>query len=141
MKRTLAALLCIAVATTQVSAGGPADPVIEAPVIVEDTASSSSGVAVPLLLLAVVLIAATSSSSGGGMATSDVQLKTDITRVGTTVHGLPLYQFRYIGGDQMFEGVMAQDVAKVMPEAVVPFAYGFSSVNYERLGITMRAVD
>ena len=35
-------------------AGSVADPVIEAPVIVEDTTGSSGGIVVPLILLAVV---------------------------------------------------------------------------------------
>ena len=113
---------------------------IEAPVIVEETASSSGGIAVPLLLLAVVLVAV-SSNSGSSLPASDARLKTDVTPVGVTAHGLPLYQFRYIGGSQTFEGVMAQDVAQVMPDAVVPFAYGYSAVNYEMLGIEMRTVD
>jgi hypothetical protein len=49
---------------------------------------------------------------------SDSRLKTDIRQVGTTAHDLPLYTFRYIGDDGHYEGVMAQDVLKVMPEAV-----------------------
>ncbi len=144
MKIFISPLLCLALAATTATAGGPSDPVIEAPVVVEDTASSSSGVVVPLLLLAVVLIAASSSSGGAAAApapVSDARLKTDITRVGQTAHGLPLYQFRYIGGEQMFEGVMAQDVAQIMPEAVVPFAYGYNAVNYTKLGIEMRLID
>jgi hypothetical protein len=39
-------------------------------------------------------------------------------QVGTTAHNLPLYKFRYIGKDEHYEGVMAQDVLKVMPAAV-----------------------
>ena len=50
--------------------------------------------------------------------TSDIRLKTDIRQVGTTAHDLPLYAFRYIGNDDQYEGVMAQDVLKVMPSAV-----------------------
>ena len=38
-------------------AGAPADPVIEAPVIVEEAESSSGGILLPLILLAVVLAA------------------------------------------------------------------------------------
>ena len=41
-------------------AGSLADPIIEAPIIVEDAASSSAGVLVPLLLL--VLVAAAVAS-------------------------------------------------------------------------------
>jgi hypothetical protein len=125
----------------QVTAGALSDPVIEAPVIVEDTSSSSSPILVPLLLLAVVAIAVSGGSSGGTAAVSDARLKTDIVQVGHSAFDLPLYQFRYIGGSQTFEGVMAQDVGAIAPDAVVPFAYGFMGVDYGALGIEMRAVD
>lgn len=38
-------------------AGSVADPIIEAPVVVEEASGSSSGILVPLILLAVVLAA------------------------------------------------------------------------------------
>jgi hypothetical protein len=68
---------------------------------------------------------------------SDVRLKTDIEQVGTTVYGLPLYHFRYKTGVERFEGVMAQDVLKVMPDAVRTGEDGHYRVNYARLGIRM----
>jgi len=68
---------------------------------------------------------------------SDVRLKTDIVQVGTTVYGLPLYQFRYRTGPERFEGVMAQDVLEVMPDAVATGEDGYYRVNYGRLGIRM----
>ena len=68
---------------------------------------------------------------------SDVRLKTDIEQVGMTVYGLPLYHFRYKTGPERFEGVMAQDVLEVMPDAVVTGDDGFYRVNYGRLGIRM----
>jgi hypothetical protein len=72
---------------------------------------------------------------------SDVRLKSDIEVVGKTVHSLPLYRFRYKNRpEQRFEGVMAQDVLKVMPDAVVAGEDGFFRVNYEMLGIRMRRV-
>jgi hypothetical protein len=71
---------------------------------------------------------------------SDIRIKADITEVGTTVLGLPLYQFRYIDGTRRFEGVMAQDVIEKMPEAVIMGDDGFYRVNYARLGIKMRPV-
>ena len=70
---------------------------------------------------------------------SDARLKTDIDQVGTTVYGLPLYQFRYKTGAARFEGVMAQDVLEVMPDAVITGEDGFYRVNYGRLGIRMTA--
>lgn len=69
---------------------------------------------------------------------SDVRLKTDIEQVGTTVYGLPLYHFRYKKGPERFEGVMAQDVLKVMPDAVVMGENGHYRVNYGKLGIAMK---
>jgi hypothetical protein len=71
---------------------------------------------------------------------SDVRLKTDIEQVGTTVYGLPLYHFRYKTGPQRFEGVMAQDVLEVMPDAVLTGEDGHYRVKYARLGIRMTAV-
>lgn len=54
----------------------------------------------------------------GGGALSDLRLKHDLVRVGTTVYGLPLYDFEYNFKPGTYEGVMAQDVLKVKPEAV-----------------------
>ena len=77
---------------------------------------------------------------GSDFAESDARLKTDIERVGTTVYGLPLYHFRYKTGEDRFEGVMAQDVLGVMPDAVATGENGFYRVNYRKLGIAMTAV-
>ena len=69
---------------------------------------------------------------------SDIRLKKDIIRVGTTRYQLPLYDFSYIDERGRFEGVMAQDVLKVRPEAVSMGADGFYRVNYTMLGIEMK---
>jgi hypothetical protein len=73
----------------------------------------------------------------GGAATagdySDVRLKTDIRRVGTTDGGLPVYTYRYKAGGPMRMGVMAQEVEQVAPEAVSHDAAGWKKVNYSRL--------
>lgn len=71
---------------------------------------------------------------------SDVRLKTDIDLVGSTVFGLPLYQFRYLDGPDRFEGVMAQDVLKVRPDAVLTRSDGHYLVDYAKLGIAMKRV-
>ena len=68
---------------------------------------------------------------------SDARLKTDIEQVGTTVYGLPLYHFRYKTGTERFEGVMAQDILEVMPDAVVVGEDGYYRVKYGQLGIRM----
>jgi hypothetical protein len=74
----------------------------------------------------------------GGKPISDVRLKTDIERIGTGAHGLPLYTFRYIGEPALYEGVMAQDVLGVMPEAVSVGEDGYYRVDCELLGIRFR---
>ena len=75
-----------------------------------------------------------------GEITSDIRLKDDVQRVGETVLGLPLYRFRYRGRPETFEGVMAQDVLKVMPSAVVLKEHGFYAVDYAALGAPFRRV-
>ena len=82
-----------------------------------------------------------SKIGGEGPLTSDLRLKRDIRQVGTTAHNLPLYTFRYIGKDGQYEGVMAQDVLKVMPIAVSVGEDGYYRVNYNMLGIEMRRLD
>ena len=74
----------------------------------------------------------------GGKPVSDLRLKTDITRIGTAAHGLPLYTFRYIGETDVYEGVMAQDVLHVVPSAVSVAEDGYYRVDYEQLGIPFR---
>jgi hypothetical protein len=81
---------------------------------------------------------AVAAAGGEGIDFSDIRLKDDVVRIGRTVHGLPLYRFRYKGGSDSFAGVMAQDVLGVMPEAVSVGADGFYRVNYARLGISLR---
>ena len=54
-KLVLAAALAGAASTA--TAGSMAEPVMEAPVVVEETQSSSSGLVLPLVLLALVAVA------------------------------------------------------------------------------------
>jgi hypothetical protein len=72
---------------------------------------------------------------------SDLRLKEDVSRIGTTVFGLPLYTFRYLDREGVYEGVMAQDVLGVWPDAVSVGPEGFYRVNYGKLGIAMRRLD
>lgn len=50
---------------------------------------------------------------------SDRRLKTDISLIGATLDGLPIYRFKYIGSAEWQIGLMAQDVEEVNPAAVV----------------------
>jgi hypothetical protein len=145
MKKTLLLTTALTLGATSIAyAGGFAEPVSEPTVIEAETkASSSGGIIIPLVLLLVV--AAALASNGGGSAgvavpISDIRLKEDITRVGTTHLGLPLYQFRYRGLPDLWEGVMAQDVEIMHPNAIKPLPYGYKAVDYAALGLTMRRV-
>jgi hypothetical protein len=72
---------------------------------------------------------------------SDFRLKHDVHRVGTTVFGLPLYKFKYIGEPETYEGVMAHEVLQVMPDAVSRGGDGYFRVNYSALGTSIRQVS
>ena len=80
-------------------------------------------------------------SVGDDLGASDLRLKQDLHRIGTTVFGLPLYHFRYRGQAETYEGVLAQDVLQVMPSAVSLAADGYYRVNYGALRTRMRRVS
>lgn len=69
----------------------------------------------------------------GGFKGSDRRTKEDITRVGKTDSGLPIYTYRYKGGGLMEMGVMAQDVLKEQPEAVAHTPEGLMAVDYGQI--------
>ena len=71
------------------------------------------------------------ASSGIGLF-SDERLKTDIRRVGQTDGGLPVYVYRYGGRGPYHMGVMAQEAAAVVPDAIGN-AGGFMTVDYARI--------
>ena len=75
----------------------------------------------------------------GVYAASDRRLKENIELVGRDERTmLPLYEFEYKGGDgRRFLGVMADDVEKVFPEAVIEMSNGYKAVDYDLLGIEM----
>jgi endosialidase-like protein len=66
---------------------------------------------------------------------SDVRLKRDIVQIGQLANGLPIYRYRYLWDDALYVGVMAQDIAATVPEAVVRGSDGYLWVAYDRLGL------
>ncbi len=83
--------------------------------------------------------------NGGGNAAnaarafgSDIRLKHDISLLRRLSNGLGLYRFKYNGSDEPFVGVMAQEVEKVRPDAVIRGKDGFLRVYYDRLGLRMQ---
>ena len=77
--------------------------------------------------------------SNPAIFTSDINAKENITKIGSLNNGLNLYTYNYKDGYDLPEGrqvgVIAQEVEKVMPEAVVEMDNGFKGVNYAMLGV------
>jgi len=73
------------------------------------------------------------TAATAGIKYSDRRLKSDVRCIGTTVYGLPFYEYTIFGERQ--RGVMADEVTKIMPAAVVMQPNGFSMVNYSMLGL------
>lgn len=70
---------------------------------------------------------------GAGFAFSDRRLKKDIVPMGER-NGMPWHGFRYVWEDSISPlryGFMADEVAKVMPEAVREHDSGYLQVNYD----------
>jgi hypothetical protein len=60
---------------------------------------------------------------------SDMCLKEDIAPVGALFDGTPVYGFRYKGASAYHIGLMAQDVEKINPGAVIQIN-GYKAVDY-----------
>jgi hypothetical protein len=85
-------------------------------------------------------------SNMGPMAGSSRHIKEHIVRIGTHPLGIGLYLFDYKcqyrarwGSEKQF-GVMADEVAKVLPEAVVMHPEGYEMVDYGMLARATRAI-
>jgi hypothetical protein len=100
-------------------------PVVEA-VVVPAHAQASPTKAIP-----------TSPTPGTSPAPSDARLKRDVVKVDRLENGIGLYRYRYIWSDQAYVGVMAQEIAEIVPEAVVRGADGYLRVDYARLGLRL----
>ncbi|WNV09952.1 tail fiber domain-containing protein [Tardiphaga sp. 709] len=70
----------------------------------------------------------------GGFKTSDARAKENITRVGQTDKGLPIYTYSYKGNGGLMEmGVMAQDLVERGSDAVAVQDNGLMAVDYGRV--------
>jgi hypothetical protein len=69
---------------------------------------------------------------------SDIDLKRDIVKLGELTSAIGLYRYRYLDSDQFYVGVMAQEVAAFMPDAVGLMPDGYHlRVIYARLGLRL----
>lgn len=79
------------------------------------------------------------ATTGASLAAmlSDERLKENIKPVGRLDNGLRVYLFNYIGDDTPQIGLIAQEVSKVIPEAVVETDDGYLAVRY---GLAVKGV-
>jgi hypothetical protein len=83
--------------------------------------------------------ASSGSSQGGiipgisGFFKSDRRLKKNIIKLGEYIKGINLYSFEYLWGQKKHIGFMADEVKKIIPEAVVTGTDGFDSVYYDKV--------
>jgi hypothetical protein len=73
-----------------------------------------------------------------GIVYSDVRLKRELLLLETLDNGINLYRYRYRWSDTDYVGVVAQEVAAIVPEAVSADAHGYFRVDYRRLGLQLR---
>jgi hypothetical protein len=64
-----------------------------------------------------------------------VALKHDIILLGHLDNGLGFYRFAYNGSNRAYVGVLAQEVQRVRPDAVVQGSDGYLRVHYNELGL------
>lgn len=77
-------------------------------------------------------------SAGQLYAMSDINSKENIEHV-SQENGHNVYEFNYIGEPERYRGVMAQEVQKTRPDAVISTSNGLM-VNYNKIGIKMKRV-
>ena len=75
---------------------------------------------------------------GGGGRRSDLALKHDVVLLGYLDNGLGYYRFSYVGNDEAYVGLIAQEVQVVRPDAVARGRDGYLRVYYDKLGIKFR---
>ena len=75
---------------------------------------------------------------GGGGRRSDIDLKHDVVLLGHLANGLGYYRFSYLGSSKPYVGVIAQEVQRLVPEAVTRGRDGYLRVYYEQLGLKLR---
>jgi hypothetical protein len=66
---------------------------------------------------------------------SDERLKDVLGMDGVVSPGINFYRFRFKGAARILRGVIAQEVQKVRPEAVMQHSSGYLMVNYQMLGL------
>jgi len=72
----------------------------------------------------------------GAQIMSDIRLKKDIKLVGKSPKGIKIYNFKYIGDNKTYQGVMAHQV----PRAATANEFGYLTVDYSKLDVEFKEV-
>ena len=67
-------------------------------------------------------------------------MKRAIRRIGRSPSGLPVYAFEYRWGGPRHTGVMAQDLLKLRPDAVIRDPSGYLKVDYAKIDVKMGGI-
>jgi len=89
-------------------------------------------------------LGAAGEAGGFGALFSDRILKENIELVDYSNTGIPIYQFEYINknyGQGRFEGVMAQDLIDIKPEALIVDKSGYYKVDYSKLDVNFKKLN
>jgi hypothetical protein len=83
----------------------------------------------------------TGGGRGGGGRRSDILLKHDVALIGRLENGLGFYRFSYNGSEKAYVGVIAQEVERAVPEAVMRGSDGYLRVRYDMLGMKFQTYE
>jgi hypothetical protein len=72
---------------------------------------------------------------------SDIKLKENIKKIGTSISGLNVYKFNYKNHPKKYIGVMAHEVQKIKPEAVETMDSGFLGVKYDQIDVEFKEAN
>jgi hypothetical protein len=70
---------------------------------------------------------------------SDIRLKHNISKVGSSLSGIPVYNFSYIGDSTIYQGAMAQDLMSMGYSNAVTIdnKSGYYMVDYDQIDVDM----
>ena len=77
---------------------------------------------------------------GSAIMASDKTLKENIVKVGQSPLGFNIYEWNYLWSPERFRGVIAQEVQKIKPQAVLSNIFGYLMVDYSKLDVRMEKV-
>jgi hypothetical protein len=82
-------------------------------------------------------------NQGAGAMRSDIQLKENITYINTSPEGHSIYEWNYKGEPESrrYQGVMAQELLKTAPHAVVEMDDGYLGVKYDEIDVSCVAIN